>query len=80
MILQVTFLGSSIVTDRAKELPGADMELHVLLEVASISCFVVAMGAGQWFGPIVNLSCVPRHFVLIGCHIVALLTFKRLLT
>lgn len=80
MVLQVTLLGGRVVTHGAVELPRVDVQLDVLLEVAPIGCFVVTVRAIKRFRPVVNLSCVSGHFVLIRGHIIALITFKWLLT
>ena len=80
MILQITLLGSCIVTYRAVELPWINMELHVFFEVTSVCCFVVTVWAVKRFRPIVNLSCVAGYFMLIRGHITALVTLKWLLT
>lgn len=65
VILQVAFLGRSVLADRAHKLPRADMKLYMLLEVASIRCLVVAVWADQGLGPVVHLPRVPRHLVLV---------------
>lgn len=65
MILQITLLGSCIVTHGAVELPGIDMQFHVLFEVASICRFIVTVRTVKRLRPIVNLSCMSGHFVLI---------------
>lgn len=80
MVLQITLLGSRVVTHRAVELSWVNMQLDMFFEVASICCFVVTVRAIKRFRTVVNLSCMSSHFVLIRGHIIALITFKWLLT
>lgn len=80
MILQVTLLGSRVVTDGAIELAWINVELDVLFEVTSICCFVVTVWAVKRFRAVVNLSRMTGYFVLVRGHVTALITFKWLLT
>lgn len=77
MVLQVTFLGCSILADGAKKLPWIDVQLHVLFEIASVGCFVLAVRTVEWLGSVMHLSGVTRHLVLIGCQIAAAVTPER---
>ena len=76
MVLQVALLGSSVLAERAVELPGVEVQLHVLLEVAAVGRLVLAVGAGQRLGAVVHLSGMPRHLVLIGRQVVAAVTLE----
>ena len=77
VILQVTLLGSGVLANRTKELTRVEVELHMLLVVAAISRLVWTVGAAQGLGPIVNLSGMACHLMLIGSQVVAAVTFER---
>lgn len=80
VVLQVAFLGCSILTDGAKKLPWIDVQLHMLFEVAAVGCFVLAVRTVEWLGAVMHLPGMPCHLVLIGCQIAAAVTFERSLT
>lgn len=76
VVLQVAFLGRSILTDRAKKLPWIDVQLHVLFEVAPVGCFVLAVRTAEWLGAVMYLPGVTCHLMLIGCQIAAAVAFE----
>lgn len=80
MVLQVAFLGGSVLAERAEELARIEVEFDVLLEVAAVSGLVLAVWAGKRFGAIVDLPGVAGHLMLVGCQVVTTLTLERTLT
>lgn len=52
----------------------------MLLKVASVGRFVLAVGAGQRLGTVVDLASVTGHLVLIGCQVAAALTLEGTFT
>lgn len=52
----------------------------MLLVVAAICGLVLAVWAGQRFGPIVDLPGMASHLVLVGCQIIAAFTLEWTLT
>lgn len=76
MVLQVALLGGGVLAQRAEELPGVEVELHVLLEVAAVGRLVLAVRAGQRLGAVVDLPGVAGHLVLVGCQVVTALTLE----
>lgn len=80
MVLQVAFLGGGVLAERAEELTGIEVELHVLLEVAAVCGLVLAVWAGKRFGAVVDLPGVASHLMLVGCQVITTLTLKRALT
>lgn len=77
MVLQVAFLGCSVVTDGAKKLPWIDVQLHMLFEIAAVGRFVLAVRTAERLGSVMHLPGVTRHLVLIGCQIAAAVAFER---
>lgn len=67
VVLQVAFLGGGVLAKGAEELTRVEVEFNMLLVVAAVSGLVLAVRAGQRFGPIVDLSGVARHLMLVGC-------------
>lgn len=80
MVLQVALLGGGVLAERAEELPRVQVQLHMLLKVAAVCRFVLAVWAGKGLGTVVDLSGVAGHLVLIGGKVAAALTLKRTLT
>lgn len=66
VVLQIAFLGCGILAKGAEELTRVKVEFNVLLVVAAVGSLVLAVWAGQRFGPIVDLSGVARHLMLVG--------------
>lgn len=71
MVLQVALLGGGVLADGAQELPRVHVQLHVLLEVAAVGRLVLTVRAAQRLGPVVHLTRVTRHLVLIGRQVAA---------
>lgn len=80
MVLQVALLGGSILADGAEELPRVQVQFNVLLVVAAVCGLIVAVRAGQRFGPVVDLPGVPGHLMLVGCQVIAALALKGTLS
>lgn len=80
VILQVAFLGGSILAEGTEKLPRIEVEFNMLLVVAAISGLVLTVGAGKRFGTIVDLSSMSRHLVLVGCQVGTALALERTLT
>lgn len=80
MILQVAFLGGSVLAERADKLARIEVEFNMLLEVAAVGSLVLAVWAGKRFGAIVDLPGVAGHLMLVGCQVVTTLTLERTLT
>lgn len=80
MVLQVAFLGGSVLAERTEELARVEVEFNMLFKVAAVCGLVVAVGAGKRFGAIVDLPGVAGHLMLIGCQVVTALTLEGTLT
>lgn len=76
MVLQIALLGGSVLAEGAEELARVQVQLNVLLVVAAVCGFIVAVRTGQRFGPVVDLASVASDLVLVGCQVIAALTFK----
>lgn len=76
MVLQVTFLGGSVLAEGAEELTRIKVEFDMLLVVAAVGGLVLAVRAGQRFGAIVDLPCVTSHLMLVGCQVITALTLE----
>lgn len=76
MVLQVAFLGGSILAEGAEELTRIEVEFDVLLVVAAVSGLVLAVRTGQRFGAVVDLPRVTRHLMLVGCQVITALTLE----
>ena len=77
MVLQVAFLGGCVLANGAEELARVDVQLHMLFEVAAVGRLVLAVRAAQRLRPVMHLTRVTSHLVLIGCQVATAVTLKR---
>lgn len=76
MVLQVAFLGGSVLAEGAEELTRIEVEFNVLLVIAAVGSLVLAVRAGQRFGAVVDLPGMTCHLVLVGCQVITALTLE----